>query len=116
MADLRQPYVQGLTLLGGEPFLNTKVALQLGADASVRSSAGSKDIWGWTGYYWDELVAESEDKQELLRLMDVLVDGRFELSKRDLTLKFRGSSNQTIIDVQKSLEVGEKVLWANGYE
>nr|WP_321292581.1 anaerobic ribonucleoside-triphosphate reductase activating protein [uncultured Trichococcus sp.] len=115
MADLRQPYVQGLTLLGGEPFLNTKVALRLAQ--RIRAEFGrTKDIWGWTGYYWDELTAESEDKQELLRLMDVLVDGRFELSKRDLTLKFRGSSNQTIIDVQKSLEAGEKVLWANAYE
>ena len=114
MADLRQPYVQGLTLLGGEPFLNTKVALRLAR--RIRAEFGrTKDIWGWTGYYWDELASESEDKQELLRLMDVLVDGRFELSKRDLTLKFRGSSNQTIIDVQKSLEAGEKVLWANAY-
>lgn len=86
------------------------------ACAAIRAEFGrTKDIWGWTGYYWGELTLESEDKQELLRLMDVLVDGRFELSKRDLTLKFRGSSNQTIIDVQKSLEAGEKVLWANAY-
>ena len=52
MADLRQPYVQGLTLLGGEPFLNTKVALRLAR--RIRAEFGrTKDIWGWTGYYWD---------------------------------------------------------------
>ena len=59
MADLRQPYVQGLTLLGGEPFLNTKVALRLAR--RIRAEFGrTKDIWGWTGYYWDELASESE--------------------------------------------------------
>jgi anaerobic ribonucleoside-triphosphate reductase activating protein len=115
MADLRQPYVQGLTLLGGEPFLNTQVALRLAG--RIRAEFGdTKDIWSWTGYYWDELAEESEDKLALLSLMDVLVDGRFDLSKRDLTLKFRGSSNQNIIDVKKSLAANEMVLWTNGYD
>lgn len=115
MADLRQPYVQGLTLLGGEPFLNTQVALRL--TKRIRAEFGdAKDIWGWTGYTWAELAKESEDKLRLLHMMDVLVDGRFELSKRDLMLQFRGSSNQNIIDVKKSLVANKMVLWANGYE
>ena len=67
MADLRQPYVQGLTLLGGEPFLNTQVALRLAG--RIRAEFGdTKDIWCWTGYYWDELAEESEDKLALLEL------------------------------------------------
>lgn len=111
--DLAQPYVQGLTLLGGEPFLNTPVLNRL--VAKVRERFGdSKDIWSWSGYYWEELLQETDDKLWLLNHIDVLVDGRFELDKLDLNLRFRGSSNQRIIDVKKSLAQGEMVLWLDG--
>lgn len=110
MEDLSQSYVQGLTLLGGEPFLNTEVCLRV--VNRIRAQFGdTKDIWSWTGYTFEELLQDSEDKLELLNKIDILVDGRFELAKRDLTLQFRGSSNQRIIDVKKSLETGEVVLW-----
>lgn len=110
IADLRNDYVQGLTLLGGEPFLNTDVCLQV--VRRIRKEFGTtKDIWSWTGYTFDELLQDSEDKLELLSQIDILVDGRFELSKRDLKLQFRGSSNQRIIDVQKSLESNQVVIW-----
>lgn len=108
--DLSHDYVQGLTLLGGEPFLNTEVCLSL--VKRVRQEFGhTKDIWSWSGYTFEELLIDSEDKLELLGLIDVLVDGRFELDKRDLTLQFRGSSNQRIIDVQKSLSQSNVVIW-----
>jgi len=112
--DLAAPYCQGLTLLGGEPFLNTQILIPL--CRAVRERFGDKkDIWSWTGYYWEEMLRESEDKLELLSLIDVLVDGRFELSKKDLTLQFRGSSNQRIIDVKSSLWRDKLILWeANG--
>lgn len=110
--DLKQTYVQGLTLLGGEPFLNTAVVNSL--SKRIKEEFGeSKDIWAWTGYTWEELMIESEDKLELLSYIDVLIDGRFEISKRDLTLQFRGSSNQRIIDVQKSLRLNEVILWTS---
>ena len=111
ITDLRQPYVQGLTLLGGEPFLNTAVCLSL--VRRVRAEFGdSKDIWSWSGYTYDELLLDSADKVELLRSIDVLVDGPFENDKKDFTLQFRGSSNQRIIDVARSLDEGRVVLWA----
>lgn len=110
MADLRQDYVQGMTLLGGEPFLNTAVCLSL--VERIRQEFGeSRDIWSWTGYTYEELLGETPDKLRLLRNIDVLVDGRFELSQRNLNLQFRGSSNQRIIDVKKSLEAGKAVMW-----
>ena len=109
MEDLAQPYVQGLTLLGGEPFLNTGILLPL--LKRIRKELPEKDIWSWTGYTWEELQLETPDKKALLQELDILVDGRFDIKKRDLTLQFRGSSNQRIIDVQKSLQDGKVVLW-----
>ncbi|MCP0887753.1 anaerobic ribonucleoside-triphosphate reductase activating protein [Ligilactobacillus sp. WILCCON 0076] len=108
--DLSEDYVQGLTLLGGEPFLNTQICLKL--VKRIRKVFGnSKDIWSWTGYTWDELQQESEDKKELLTYLDILVDGRFLNDKKDLTLQFRGSSNQRIIDVPNSLAQDKVVIW-----
>ena len=109
MADLAQPYVQGLTLLGGEPFLNTGILLPL--VKRVRKELPDKDIWSWTGYTWEEMMLETPDKLELLSLIDILVDGRYDKTKRNLMLQFRGSSNQRIIDVQKSLKEGKVVIW-----
>ena len=108
--DLSHDYVQGLTLLGGEPFLNTDVCLSV--VKRVRETFGSaKDIWSWSGYTFEELLLETPDKLELLHSIDILVDGRFELAKRNLNLQFRGSSNQRIIDVPKSLAAGKGVIW-----
>ena len=109
MRDLAQPYVQGLTLLGGEPFLNTGILIPL--VKRIREELPEKDIWSWTGYTWEELMLETPDKLELLQLVDILVDGRFDITKKNLMLQFRGSSNQRIIDVKKSLNQGEVVIW-----
>lgn len=109
--DLSQSYVQGLTLLGGEPFLNTQVCLKL--VRRVRKEFGhKKDIWSWSGYTWEELMQESADKLALLNYLDILVDGRFLEAKKDLTLQFRGSSNQRIIDVPKSLAQKQVIIWS----
>ena len=99
--DLRHTYVQGLTILGGEPFLNTQVAISL--VKRVREEFGDgKDIWVYSGYTYEQLLNSSEDKKELLSLCDVLVDGPFMIVLKDLSLRFRGSSNQRIIDIKKS--------------
>ncbi|CAI2549698.1 hypothetical protein AKUA2003_00340 [Apilactobacillus kunkeei] len=108
--DMRKDYVQGLTLLGGEPFLNTQVCLRL--CKRVREEFGhTKDIWSWSGYTFDELLKDSYDKLKLLSMIDILVDGRFMEDQKDLTLQFRGSANQRIINVPKSLEENKVVLW-----
>ncbi|WP_220740811.1 anaerobic ribonucleoside-triphosphate reductase activating protein [Leuconostoc miyukkimchii] len=113
--DLSHSYVQGLTLLGGEPFLNTEVALRL--TRRVRAEFGTtKDIWSWTGYTWDELLNETDDKKALLNEIDVLVDGRFIQALMDLKLRFRGSSNQRMIDVPASLANEKVVLWTDEYD
>lgn len=112
MDDLSQSFVQGITFLGGEPMLNTGVLLPLAR--KIRERFGhSKDIWCWTGYTWEELMREGEtqDKLDLLQVIDVLVDGRYIKTLHDSLLQFRGSSNQRIIDVQKSLEADKPVIW-----
>ena len=109
MRDLAQHYVQGLTLLGGEPFLNTGILIPL--VKRIHKELPEKDIWSWTGYTWEELMLETPDKLELLHLVDILVDGRFDITKKNLMLQFRGSSNQRIIDVKKSLDQGKVVIW-----
>ncbi|MGO3797206.1 MAG: anaerobic ribonucleoside-triphosphate reductase activating protein [Pauljensenia sp.] len=110
LTDLGHEAVQGLTLLGGEPFLNTGVCLDLVTAVRERFGA-SKDIWSWTGYTFEDLLQETPDKRELLSHLDVLVDGPFEIAQRDLSLQFRGSRNQRILDVPASLAAGGPVTW-----
>ena len=113
MDDLAQSFVQGITFLGGEPLLNTGVLLPLAR--KIRERFGhTKDIWCWTGYTWEELMREGEspDKLDLLREIDILVDGRYIKTQHDSLLQFRGSSNQRIIDVPASLEQGDVVIWS----
>lgn len=110
--DLSYRYVRGITLLGGEPFLNTPVLLPL--CKRIRETYGhDKDIWSWSGYTWEELHRDGEtpDKLELLSYVDILVDGRYDYSRKDPLLQFRGSSNQRVIDVAKSNDAGEVVIW-----
>ena len=109
-------YINGLSLLGGEPFepQNQQVLVQL--LRKVREQYPEKNIWCYTGYLYDkELLSESrargERTDEMLSMIDVLVDGRFVEALKDIRLVFRGSSNQRIIDVKKSLESSEIVPW-----
>lgn len=108
MADLAHPSVQGLSLLGGEPFLNTQVALSV--VRRLRAEFGAaRDVWAWSGYTFEQLMVDSDDKRALLAELDVLIDGRYEESQRDLSLAFRGSRNQRVLDARASIKVGTAV-------
>ncbi len=113
--SLKPDYIEGLTLLGGEPFEpeNQRVLVKL--LKKVREIYPHKSIWCYTGYLMDEeLLKESKARcevtDEMLSYIDVLVDGEFVLEKKNIMLKFRGSENQRLIDVKKSLSMGEIVI------
>lgn len=94
----------GLSLLGGEPLLYIKELLPL----LKRVKALGKNVWCWSGYTLGEIL-ELENGVEFLDYIDILIDGKYEEDKKDLKLKFRGSSNQRIIKVQESLWTGKIV-------
>ncbi|MBE5808948.1 MAG: anaerobic ribonucleoside-triphosphate reductase activating protein [Clostridiales bacterium] len=113
---LSKPFIRGLSVLGGEPFEPENQRALLPFLRRVREAYPGKDIWAYSGFRLDdELFSESharcEVTDQLLSLIDVLVDGRFVEKKKDPSLAFRGSSNQRVIDVPKSLARGEVVLW-----
>lgn len=107
LSYVSDPNVAGLTLLGGEPFQNVDGLLPV--VRKVRETVPEKDIWAYSGYTWDELTA-CPSKRQLLEQCDILVDGKFVDALRDPSLRFRGSKNQRIIDVKKSLAKGEVVI------
>lgn len=107
LSYVSDPNVAGLTLLGGEPFQNVDGLLPV--VRKVREIVPEKDIWAYSGYTWDELTA-CPSKRQLLEQCDILVDGKFVDALRDPSLRFRGSKNQRIIDVKKSLAKGEVVI------
>ena len=115
-AALSKPFINGLTILGGEPFEPENQPGLLELSRRIKASYPEKSIWSFTGYLFDrDILAKKlgpwEVTQELLSYLDVLVDGPFVASLKNLNLRFRGSSNQRLIDVPASLKTGAVVLW-----
>lgn len=117
---MKPSYVQGITLLGGEPMEYTNQKGLLPLVRKIKQVYPEKNIWCFTGYLFDKdimerMYAKWPETRELLSFFDVMVDGRFVEELKSLALRFKGSSNQRTIDVKKSLEQ-KKVVLVQGYE
>lgn len=99
-------YQSGITLSGGDPFFQPEAALEI---AKFAKSIGL-NVWAYTGFTYEALLSD-KSRLDLLKNVDVLVDGKFMMDKKSLNCKFRGSTNQRLIDVKKSLEAGGVVLY-----
>ena len=110
---LRPSYIRGLTLLGGEPFEPQNQAAVVELLRRIKKELPEKSIWAFSGYLFDKDILSGRlgDCTEYLSYLDVLVDGPFVQAKKNLSLRFRGSENQRLIDVPASLAAGEIVLW-----
>ena len=111
---MNHDYISGLSLLGGEPLEPKNQEGLLPLVKKVKEKFPDKNIWCYTGFDFEKdvvgkMAKNNETTRELLKYIDVIVDGKFEEDKRDLKLKFRGSSNQKIVDVKKSLQTGQIV-------
>ncbi len=104
------PMISGITLSGGEPFLQPEAALELAREFHARG----KNVWAYTGYLWNHLINENNPaRMALLRECDVLVDGPFKQAERVPGLVFRGSANQRKIDVKSSLQQNQIIEWSS---
>ena len=115
--DMMKPaYIKGITLLGGEPFEPQNQPALLDLLRQLKAAYPEKTVWAYSGYLYDKHIlpgrlGDPAITREILSFLDVLVDGPFVLEQKNLSLRFRGSSNQRIIHVPLSLERGEVVLW-----
>lgn len=124
----KRQYIKRVSILGGEPLADKNIQDILNLVNKIRISLPYKTIWIYTGYTWEEVwepkrrldvsgqnivgcTIEQSIRQDILRQCDVLVDGRYEEDKRDITLRWRGSSNQRVIDVQQSVKNNKMVLY-----
>lgn len=112
---LRPDYIRGLTLLGGEPFEPENQGPVVELLRQIKQEMPEKSIWAFSGYLFDRDILSGRlgDTREYLSYLDVLVDGPFVEAKKNLSLRFRGSENQRIIDVPKSLKAGKVILWSD---
>ena len=110
---LQPDYIRGLTLLGGEPLEPENQPGILALIKKVRQAYPKKDIWCYTGFVYEALKGTAAE--EILSLVDVLVDGPFVTQLKDLNLRFRGSSNQRIIDLNKTRSSGVLTLWTDEF-
>ena len=114
LKDLDHDYISGLTLLGGEPLEPANQEGLLPLVKKAKEKFPDKKIWCYTGFDFEKdvvgkMAKQSDTTKELLKYIDVVVDGKFEEDKKDLKLKFRGSSNQRILDVKESLKENKPV-------
>lgn len=120
MDSLAPDYISGLSILGGEPLAEENRLDVVRLIHKVKKLYPNKTIWVWTGYTWEELMKIAyrwtfdHYVRSILENIDVLVDGPYEEEKYDILLRFRGSSNQRIIDVKESLKEDKIVLWTDG--
>lgn len=105
--SLKPDYIAGLSILGGEPFEKENQLEVLKLVARAKKECPDKSVWIYSGFTFEELLggsrASGQTAEEILKLADVLVDGRFDKTKKNISLKFRGSENQRIIDLKPSL-------------
>lgn len=117
LKDLDKDYIEGLSLLGGEPleYVNQKGLVDL--VKQVKEKFPNKTIWCYTGFDFEKDVMGKmynvwDETKELVQNIDVIVDGKFEMEKKNPSLKFRGSENQRLIDVKRSMKE-QKIIWAD---
>ncbi len=113
---LKPDYIQGFTLLGGDPFEPENAKVLAPFMKRLRAAYPEKSFWCFTGYDFERDLltgkqANADDVMAILETLDVLVDGRFVENLKDLNLRFKGSSNQRTILVKQSLETDDVVLW-----
>ena len=106
---VNKDYIAGLSILGGEPLHNNNVDEVFHIVTTFKEKFPNKNIWLWTGFKFEDAIKDSKRKSILCNI-DVLIDGQFEEDKKDLTLKWRGSSNQRVIDCKKSLAENKIIL------
>ena len=116
----KSEHIQGLSILGGEPLHKNNIDTVLEIVKRFRKECPNKDIWLWTGFeinpLINDLILKYDDVRnylELIKNIDVVVDGQFELDKADPNLKYRGSSNQRVIDIKETLKTGNIILKEN---
>ncbi len=115
LESLKPEYITGFTLLGGEPFEPSNQRGVLPLLREIKARFPQKTIWIYSGYLFDKeilgkMLGNVPETEEILKLADVIVDGRFVEELKSLSLKFRGSSNQRVIDVKTSMASGEVIL------
>lgn len=119
LKSVEPSWINGLSLLGGEPFEPENQPALLNLLKKFKAQYPQKDVWCYSGFLFEEITGKTEQKSrcftdistELLNYIDVLVDGRFDEDKKSVMLKFRGSSNQRIIDIKQTLAQDEIVLY-----
>ena len=107
--QLEKAYISGITFSGGDPLYVQNISEVTKLAKEIKEKYPSKTIWLYTGALWESLQGE-----EILNYLDVLVDGEFMIEKKNVALKWKGSSNQRVIDVQKSLKEKQIILHAEG--
>ena len=111
LSTLQAPYVDGLSILGGDPLWQDEDDITQLIDLVKQVKTIEKSVWIWSGFTWEQLPTLSPSKRNLVQLCDVMIDGLYNNALRDLQLKWRGSSNQRVIDIQESLNQQKVVLY-----
>lgn len=109
---MNKDWINHLSILGGEPLISRNLSNLISLCKCSKETYPNKKIWLWSGYEWEKII-EQEDVKPILQYIDILIAGPYINEQRDITLKWRGSANQEVIDVRKSLNQNKKILYCN---